>query len=245
MVALLAGIIVSSGLYFRARHHAENAQATLSFLLDDVLAAIRPGHAGKDATLKQALDEAAVKLKAGSLADRPEVNAAVSEALGMSYRSLDYLDDAEPFLASACDIYERALGPNSRETLKARNEYALLLRLGGRLQEAEAMYRRTLQAERRHLGEYDRDTLETWNNLAVALVKQERLDEAESEYRRLLAIQQALFGPEGATTLMTMGNLAQLLRRSSASGAPSRERLAEAEGLYRRVATIQRSKFGV
>ena len=100
-------------------------------------------------------------MKAGSLADRPEVYAAVSKALGMSYRSLDYLDDAEPFLASACDSYHRVLGPDSRQTLKATNEYAVLLALGGRLQEAEVIYRRTLQAERTHLGECDGDTLET------------------------------------------------------------------------------------
>ena len=80
----------------------------------------------------------------------------------------------------------------------------------GRLEEAEAIYRRALDGKEKALGPDHTSTLETVDNLGVLYRDQGRLMEAEAMYRRALEGYEKALGPDHTLTLNTVNHLGNL-----------------------------------
>ena len=59
---------------------------------------------------------------------------------------------------AASDAWARELGEEHEKTLKAANSLAIVFDMTGRMDEAEALYRRVLAARRTELGDWDHST---------------------------------------------------------------------------------------
>ena len=99
-----------------------------------------------------------------------------------------------------------------------------LLEACGKLDEAEALYRRALEGMERVLGPDHSDTLTSVNNLGLLLQARGELAEAEVLCRRALEGRERVLGPDHSSTLSSVNNLGSLLKAGG--------KLDEAEALF-------------
>src|SRR5207249_1861920 len=103
---------------------ASEAKAVLKFLQDKVLSAARPkgqeGGLGVDATIRAALDRAEPEI-AKDFANQPLAEAAIRNALGVSYWFLNDWDKALRQQQRAVELRRRELGPDHRDTVGIMN----------------------------------------------------------------------------------------------------------------------------
>lgn len=104
-----------------------------------------------------------------------------------------------------------SLGEDDPETLTSRGNYAAVLRVLGRLREAEAEHRAVLEARIRVLGMDDPATLVSRNNLALVLHDLDRLEEAEAQHRIVSDIRKRDLGEDHPATLTNRNNHAFVL----------------------------------
>ncbi|MFE4968166.1 tetratricopeptide repeat protein [Streptomyces sp. NPDC056660] len=104
-----------------------------------------------------------------------------------------------------------SLGADDPDTLTSRGNYAAVLRVLGRLQEAEAEHRAVLEARIRVLGPDDPSTLVSRNNLALVLRDLDRLEEAETQHRIVSDIRMRDLGDNHPATLTNRNNHAFVL----------------------------------
>ena len=104
-----------------------------------------------------------------------------------------------------------ASGPHSEPALAAWGHLAAVLRVMGRLDEAEHEHRAVLGARLTTLGPDDPGTLASRNNLALVLHDLGRLAEAEAEHRIVHEVRARTLGPEHPATLTNRNNLAMVL----------------------------------
>ena len=147
---------------------ADEAQAILAFLSDDLLSSPEPGKLGRTITVVQALDAAVPKI-ARRYVFQPRVEAAIRQRIGSTYEALGEYEKAEIQHREAVGLFRRTLGDDHPDTLIATNDLALILALLGRFDEAEPLLRRNLDDLRRILGPDHRETLTTTHNLASLL----------------------------------------------------------------------------
>jgi eukaryotic-like serine/threonine-protein kinase len=131
---------------------------------------------------------------------------------------------------------EQVLGPEHRDTLRARHYRARALHSAGQLQAAETEFRALVPLREKALGPRDPDTLRSRVDLAATLDAEGRHAEAEVEQRAVLALQEKVLGPEHPDTLRSRMNLAVAL---FAQG-----KYAEAELECRAVLAIQEKTLG-
>jgi non-specific serine/threonine protein kinase/serine/threonine-protein kinase len=178
---------------------AARAQAINRFIVD-MLGSADPLVSGRDVRVADVLDDAARRLDT-SLDDQPEVEAAVRQSLGVTYRGLGLYDKAGPQLERSLKMHRQLYGPDARDTLHAEEAWAILLHDSGRLDQAEAAYRRLVDARREQFGAGHPSALLTLDALALILQDQGRLAEAEALQREALAGLEAIpdHRPEDAT----------------------------------------------
>jgi tetratricopeptide (TPR) repeat protein len=118
----------------------------------------------------------------------------------------------------ALDAYEMAhearietFGATSEPALAAWGNYAAVLRVMGRLEEAEREHRAVLRARLSTLGPDDPGTLANRNNLALVLHDLGRLKEAEEEHRIVHEVRARTLGADHPATLTNRNNLAMVL----------------------------------
>ncbi len=133
LLMLVAGLVVSGGLYLRAeraraetvverdraigaeqeaeKHRAE-AVAVIDFL-SGLLASVEPAQAlGRDVTIREVLDKAADDIE-GSFADEPRVEATLRATIGNTYRALGLYKPAEVHLRRALQLRRDQFGEKS------------------------------------------------------------------------------------------------------------------------------------
>jgi tetratricopeptide (TPR) repeat protein len=234
-----AGIVwqwrVAVGERAEARRAADEAQAILDFLSDDLLSSPEPGKLGRSITVVQALDAAVPKI-ARRYVHQPRVEAAIRQRIGSTYGALGEYEKAEAQHREAADLFRRTLGDDHPDTLVATNDLAMTLSQQGRYDEAEPLLRRTLADLRRTLGLDHRETLTTTHNLATLLGNRGRLDEAESLQRRNVADRGRVLGADHPHTLISANALANVLGYQM--------KWTEAEELHRRVLEARRRVLG-
>ena len=218
-----------------ARDEAAKATAVTEFLRE-TLSSIDPAAArGREVTVREVFDKAAKKVGT-KFADRPLVQAAVRETLGVTYLALGDSASACSHLSAAVDLRLRHLGQEHPDTLKAMNDLAMVWCEQGRYVEAERTHRQVLGIRQRVLGQEHPSTLASMNSLANALYGQGKDAEAALVYNAVLSVQRRVLGEEQPGTLGTMANLAAVMDDHGMD--------AEAEAMYRQVLEIRLQVLG-
>jgi tetratricopeptide (TPR) repeat protein len=189
----------------------------------------------RNATLRELLDRAAVKLNARKdLAPRTE--AELCWIIGVSYRGLGDAARAIPFLERSVELQRQASRPESEVTLNAQNSLAMAYGDAGRTADAIQLFERVRDRRTEKLGPDHRHTLTTLNNLAAAYQAAGRTADAISLYERVRDRQTEKLGPDHHDTLTTLNNLAAAYRAA--------DRFAEAIPLFERVRDRLTEKLG-
>ncbi len=206
----------------RAAEAAARAQAINRFL-NEMLASPRPGHEGRDVTVRELLDGAALELEAG-LGEQPLAEAELHNTLGMSFHQLGLYDQAEPQLRSAVDLH-REHGPEE-DLAVVLNNLGNLLGARGNFSEAERVLRESLGIRRRLSGEERYLVAQGCNNLGALLLRTGAHAEAIPMLQEAREILRGSSGDEERELLATsLNNLAKALKE--------RGQLSEAEAAYR------------
>jgi tetratricopeptide (TPR) repeat protein len=223
---LLAGFgTAMAGLYRQAQSEADKARQ-INYFLQDTLASVEPRDGRNDVTVRDLLDEA-VWWVGSTLADRPDVEAAIRNTIGNSYRALGALDAAATQLDRALNLRRGLFGEGHTETAESLNSLAWLRRAQGRRDEAEHLFRRALEIRRERLGDDDLDVAMSRMNVATVLADAKRYDEAEAMLRACVEVRRRQLGDGHADAAMAQFRLAELLE--------ARGDLASAETLHRAV----------
>ena len=239
LVALVAGIVATSGQAVRAnraekiaQEKAEIATAVQEFLTRDMLSqanSFAQADAGEepnpDLKVREALARAAEKVGA-RFADRPMVEMEVRQSIGDSYLGMDLLDPAIEQLSRALQLAEVWLGPNDDLLWQIKRSMGrAFFRRGDHAKALEIQSALVAELESRAA------PFETYSNVRT---EQALTLEAMGSYEQSRDIHRALYeenlkrhGPENATTLISAGNYAGMLF--------SLGKLEEAEALQRMV----------
>ena len=184
LIVLLMGVIISSVLAIgQARALAEN-QLITDFLENDVLGSI--DKAGIDeATVEYTLDAASKTLEI-RFKDKPLIKASLCQTLGEIYRKLGEYEKAEQHLLRATEIYEKHLGEEHPDTLRASSNIGWIYYKQGRYHDMERLWSRILPIEQR-VSDAERQVY-TMNGLAVTYYHLGRYTEAESLFKKALEL---------------------------------------------------------
>ncbi len=136
----------------------------------------------------------------------------------------------------ALEIAQTEYPSDSTEVAIHLNNLALLLKVQGKLAEAEPLYRRALAIREEKLGKDHLDVSTSLNNLAVLLKDQGKLTAAEPLYSRAIAIGEETLGKDHPKNAVWLNNLARFFQDHG--------RLVEAEPLYRRAIAIGEEALG-
>lgn len=132
----------------RAADEAARAQAANAFL-QNMLASVEPSVSqGRDLTVREVLDAAALRVEHGELAGQPSVEAAVRLTLGRSYMSLGQMDIAERQLNAALQLNAQIGGPRSKPYGDTLLWLGVLERHRSRVPEAERLHNAALDVFR-------------------------------------------------------------------------------------------------
>lgn len=207
VLVLLMAAVVSIRQSIRANREAAVSRQVVDFMIQ-MFQVADPGEArGNTITAREILDKASQQIDT-SLAGDPEVQARMLQVMGDVYRNLGLYSQAEPLLAHALEIRQRALGPNDPDTLASMSSFALLVYREGRMTEAEKLQRELLETERRVLGPKDPRTVASIQQLANIIDEQGHYADAEKLERDVLPLEQRIHGPESRDALMAQSHLA-------------------------------------
>jgi non-specific serine/threonine protein kinase/serine/threonine-protein kinase len=197
LLVLMGGVAATTAAYLdaraserQARSAEAEARATLDFLTYDMLGLApegAPGGAGRDITIREALDAAAPIIDE-ALGHDPRVEAAVCHVLGTTYRFLGDYDSASRELERAVALRRRALGEEDPATLTSEHSLSALLHDQNRLAEAEAMCRVVLNARRKQLPAGDVGVPSSLTLLGLILTDRGEPKEAEPLLREALVL---------------------------------------------------------
>ena len=197
----------------RADAEAAVAQAVNDFLQNDLLAqasaATQSGPNVKpDPNLKvrTALDRAAARVT-GKFDRQPEVEAAIRDTIGQTYKDLGLYPEARTQLEQAFEKYRQTLGPENPKTLKTMGSLARTAYLQGSYVQSGKLYSQSLDIQRRTLGPEHPDTLNSMHGLATVYYAQGKLAQAESLFSQTLAIRRRVLGSDHPDTLRSLNNL--------------------------------------
>jgi tetratricopeptide (TPR) repeat protein len=212
-----------------ARAEAERAtaeaQVIQDFLRGDVLG-LSPMVKGREATVIDVLNGAAVKLDEGKFQDQPLIEASIRRTLGSTYFGLGYYLASAKQRERAYRIYLEQLGEEHNTTRNAMNMLAVSHTYTGNYSQAVAFYEK-LQS----------DSIIHACCLAVPCARQGRYEEAE----RLLAesLKTAWWDPNHPShrwVLLFSWDLAKIYREQG--------RYEDAEELFVRTLKAQCEKYG-
>jgi tetratricopeptide (TPR) repeat protein len=176
----------------------------------------------------------AMRNYAAAVALAPDNRDYLLSAGQMAYTMGEY-QRAEEWLEHLLAIREQE-GKENTELASALNDLALVYADQSRYEEAEPLYRRSLEIKEKTLGKDHPSVATTLNNLAGLYRQQGRYEEAEPLYKRSLEIWEQSLGKEHPYVAAALNNLAGLYRHQG--------RYAEAEPLYKRSLEIRENKLG-
>lgn len=240
-LAMVGGTIASTVGFVRAdraRMRAEEAEASaesVTTYLSDMLCAVSPESLGRDATLRDMLDQQEEKLASG-FADQPLVEARLRQTIGDTYSALGLFDKGAPHLRRSIELFERVLGRRDAKTMLAVQRLAANLRARSQYEEAEPLLREAVASLEASKGPSARETLMAKYELSVLLRAMNKQDDAEPVARTVWETSRKEFGPADKFTLEAQQNLAAMY--------PVIGRKEEAEKLLRDAAAQQAKSLG-
>ncbi|MEY2878085.1 MAG: Serine/threonine-protein kinase PknB, partial [Verrucomicrobiota bacterium] len=231
-VGSLTAAILINRERVRADHEAVSSRALADFfgkdLLDQVAVSDEPD---RDLKLRIAVDRVIARIPE-RFADAPVAEASVRFWLGVAYRSLGDLAEAERQFRRSAALRHRHLGPEALETLHATVALAAALGELSRSPEAAPLIRKAAAALSRTVRETHPHTIEA--RLTEAMIERHlgQMEPAEARARKTLGIAQRALGPDHEFTrraLVDHSALLALLGRLEEARAPIREAVAAAE----------------
>ncbi|CAM9318482.1 unnamed protein product, partial [Sphacelaria rigidula] len=165
------------------------------------------------------MDVAKERLKSGGMDAATCESVQFLHMLGLCYRTLERVGEAELWFRRALKTAEEAnLDADSAKIADARVGLAQCLSESGRLQEAEGLFRQSLQSTESRLGISAVYVTLILDELAWCLTRLDRVGEAEPLFRRSLAIKEARLGTEHVRVIYTLHDLARCLIRLERAG---------------------------
>lgn len=211
------------------------AEAVTSFLTQ-TLGSVDPARAqGREVTVREALDAAAEKIDAGTMAKQPEVEAAVRNEIGSTYGSLGLYEPAERQLRTAIALESR-IGAPARVRADSHARLVDVLYGAGKSAAAIPVAEEALRLRREALGPMHADVASSLDDLGAVIVATGDTARAEPLMRESLAIQRKVLPPDDPRLAVGLNNLAFLVWRK---GNPQ-----DAEAMFREALAIDRKAFG-
>jgi non-specific serine/threonine protein kinase/serine/threonine-protein kinase len=234
IVALAAGVLASTGLYFRSEQSRSEAEAVVQFL-GGMLAGVDPRVGRKDITVREVLDRAAATVDS-RFKDKPLTEAYLHQTMANSYLGLGIWDEAEKHAAAAAALRLAAKGPEDPTRLESMILLAYALDRQAKYEPALDVLDELIPSCRRQLGEESPLTLSAMFRKAVVLLEQRRFQEAEALHHRIYEMRLRVLGPDDPETLASAYYLAECALRQ--------RRLAEAETLMKAVLADRQRVLG-
>ena len=188
-------------------------QADVETQADSLLASGHSiGQAKQNPTIRELLDRAAEELTEAKMEanfpQQPELQVAILETVGNTYRGVGEYERAIEFLDRALTLQKQHFGPKHDNTLTAMNNLASAYLLAGKPDSAVSLFEETLRLRRATLVAKDPATLRSMNNLGMAYVDAGRFGQAITLLEETLKLNKAKYGAEAPETLTSMNNLA-------------------------------------
>jgi serine/threonine protein kinase/Flp pilus assembly protein TadD len=222
----------------RAEHEAARAKSVSDFLTR-LIESTDPfgeyGLGGQDVTVLQMLDREAARIET-EFAGQPNLEAEVRTTLGVAYRNLARIDDAERQLKRALQLHAQADGENSPQYARSLREMAGVLVKRGRTADALTMLEQSLDIETSRVPPDPRSLSLAEARLGLALLAAGEAKEAEQHTRRALELTETVAGDQRGQIAGLCNNLAKCVR--------VRGDAREAEALYRRAAEMFEAVYG-
>ena len=208
LVAVLGGAGVALWQAQEARAEAAKADAVSTFMVEMVGAA-SPTEEGRDVRVADLLDRAVAQLDSADQSERqaPEIEAALRQSIGSTYRGLGLWDEAQVQLKAALDLYERQLGPDHERVADAQAALGRMARQQGDYPTADSLHTLALATARARYGARDARVATYIHQLGQVAYHAGDLDRAETLHREGLAIDEAS-GLTGESLALGLGNLA-------------------------------------
>ena len=249
LIALVAGVVVSTWQAVRASRaeriaharatdaQAEKAKAeAVTKFLTEMLASADPARAqGREVTVRAALDEAARKIDAGTMAGQPDVEVSVRNAIGTTYEGLGLYEPAERHLRTALDLQARSgRGPALLADTNAR--LVNVLYKAHKVSEAIPVAREAVRLRQEALGPRHPDTATSLDDLGAILMVSGDTAAAEALMREALAIRREVLGPNDPQLAVSLNNVGYALQE--------KRELQQAEAMFREALAIDRRRLG-
>ena len=200
VLLLIASSVVTAvqGARIRAqarRLAAENQKTEqVAALLTGLFAVSDPENArGHMVTARELLDQGAARAER-ELANQPDVQARMLDAMGVAYGGLGVYDPAKSLLERALALRRRLHAGDHPDLAASMYNLATVLRFRGEFERSEALFRDALAMRRRLFGDRDRSVVESLNGLGFLLRGRGADAAAESVYREALATGRAVYG---------------------------------------------------
>jgi eukaryotic-like serine/threonine-protein kinase len=232
------------------KHRADEEtakQEAINGFLNDMLASADPYQIspqdqvkGANMTMLQVIDAAAQRVKAGSLKDRPAIEAAICQTLGRTYLNLVEPSKAEPLLRKALELNRGAYGEQNENTIDALKDLVGVHAERGELQETKQMEQQIISLERKLHGKEHPHVAAALLRLAVTLDAEARsylaaatIAQAARTFSEALDMQRKLLPPDSPELISALQGFAKYL----AGFAPDRS--DQAESMLREALRIQ------
>jgi serine/threonine protein kinase/tetratricopeptide (TPR) repeat protein len=160
----------------------------------------------RDITLREALDRAAGEV-GNHFANQPPIEFRLRCTIGHAYHDLGEYQKACGQLEAAVALSKK-VAVDRREVIRTNSSLASTYVSLGRFNEAETLYKHTIEESVKAVGEVDPDTLYLFQNLGSLYATWGRFTEAQLNYQRVLDADQKILGPDHPTTLAALGSLA-------------------------------------
>ncbi len=204
---MLGQVTIERNAAITARNEAE----AVTHFLTTTFAAADPAELGREVLVRDVLDIAAHD--ASTFDKQPLIEAKLRSTIGATYLGLGLYDKADHQLARAQKLYIKENAEQSRQAIETTLQRASVHLVRNELEEAQAIYERTLQIARSAFGPTGESTLGAMSGLATVYVEQGRLDEAYDLYSQVVEAKREVFGEHHEKTLGAMTNQAVLLVR--------------------------------
>ena len=190
LVLLLAGFAIMQVVQVRrVTRERDRANRITDFMLQMFKVSDPSEARGNSITARELLDKSSKDIDTG-LANDPEVQAQMLQAMGEVYSGLGLRSRAEALLTRVVDIRRRVLVADHPDTLDAMSQLSQIIYFEGRYPDAEKLQRETLAAQQRVLGNNDPRTDLSMSQLAATLAEEGHYPPAEQLEREVLAITQ-------------------------------------------------------
>ncbi len=242
-VALLSGLALTMTVQAariaherdQAQRERDRAEHVVRFM-QSIFQRSDPHEGGGDTITAGEILERGADRVSRELADQPEVQATLMEAIGNVYKNLGLYDPSERMLRGALALRQKVYGLEHLAVAQSLNNLGVVLRHKGDYLGAEPLFEEALAQRRRLLGDRHPDVADSLNNLGRLHYELGDFAEAERLYRRAIEVQRQASGADSPELSEQLGNLAILITEMG--------NFAAAEPLFQEALEVRRRAFG-